>query len=171
MAVAADRLAGIAAAVLTAAFIWWVLRAPEPFLPLAVLNNPVMRAGCVTTACTRRLHRPTIFVPLYYEMVHGFPPAIRPGAHSHRDDDDAGLVPVRPRHAVHGPLQMGADRDAQHRYRGGRAARGPSADAGVGGGADHRPRRHRHRQLVSRPSPSRSRTRSRISRSASPWAR
>jgi len=62
----------IAAIVISAAFIWWVLRAPEPFLPLAVLNNPVMRAGCLTTACTQGVSIGlTIFVPLYYEMVHG----------------------------------------------------------------------------------------------------
>jgi EmrB/QacA subfamily drug resistance transporter len=62
----------IAAAVISAAFVWWVLRAPEPFLPLAVLNNPVMRAGCVTTACTQGVSIGlTIFVPLYYELVHG----------------------------------------------------------------------------------------------------
>jgi len=62
----------IAAAVISAAFIWWVMRAPEPFLPLAVLNNPVMRAGCVTTACTQGVSIGlTIFVPLYYELVHG----------------------------------------------------------------------------------------------------
>jgi EmrB/QacA subfamily drug resistance transporter len=62
----------LAAAALTAAFIWWMLRAPEPFLPIALLNNPVMRAGCVTTACTQGVSIGlTIFVPLYYEMVHG----------------------------------------------------------------------------------------------------
>ncbi len=62
----------LAAAVLTAVFIWWVLRAEEPFLPIAVLNNPVMRAGCCTTACTQGVSIGlTIFVPLYYEMVHG----------------------------------------------------------------------------------------------------
>jgi EmrB/QacA subfamily drug resistance transporter len=62
----------IAAVVLTAIFIWWVLRVPEPFLPLAVLNNPVMRAGCLTTACTQGVAIGlTIFVPLYYELVHG----------------------------------------------------------------------------------------------------
>ena len=62
----------IAAAITSAAFIWWVLRAPEPFLPLAVLNNPVMRAGCLTTACTQGVSIGlTIFVPLYYELVHG----------------------------------------------------------------------------------------------------
>jgi EmrB/QacA subfamily drug resistance transporter len=62
----------IAAAALAAAFIWWMLRAPEPFLPISVLNNPVMRAGCLTTACTQGVSIGlTIFVPLYYELVHG----------------------------------------------------------------------------------------------------
>jgi MFS family permease len=62
----------LAAALLTAVFIWWVLRAEEPFLPVSVLNNPVMRAGCSTTACTQGVSIGlTIFVPLYYEMVHG----------------------------------------------------------------------------------------------------
>jgi EmrB/QacA subfamily drug resistance transporter len=62
----------VAAVVLTSIFIWWVLRAPEPFLPIPVLNNPVMRAGCLTTACTQGVSIGlTIFVPLYYELVHG----------------------------------------------------------------------------------------------------
>jgi EmrB/QacA subfamily drug resistance transporter len=62
----------VAAAALTAVFIWWVSRAPEPFLPISVLNNPVMRAGCLTTACTQGVSIGlTIFVPLYYELVHG----------------------------------------------------------------------------------------------------
>ncbi len=62
----------VAAVALSAIFIWWVLRAPEPFLPVAVLNNPVMRAGCLTTACTQGVSIGlTIFVPLYYELVHG----------------------------------------------------------------------------------------------------
>ncbi len=57
---------------LTAVFIWWVLRVPEPFLPVAILNNPVMRAGSLTSACSQGVAIGlTIFVPLYYEMVHG----------------------------------------------------------------------------------------------------
>ncbi|MGA8610442.1 MAG: MFS transporter [Xanthobacteraceae bacterium] len=57
---------------LTALFIWWMLRAPEPFLPIAVLKNPVMRAGSLTSACSQGVAIGlTIFVPLYYEMVHG----------------------------------------------------------------------------------------------------
>jgi EmrB/QacA subfamily drug resistance transporter len=62
----------VAAALLTAAFIWWVLHVAEPFLPVAVLNNPVMRVGTVATACTQGVNIGlTIFVPLYYELVHG----------------------------------------------------------------------------------------------------
>ena len=62
----------IIAAALTAIFIWWVLRAPEPFLPIAILKNPIMRAGCVTTACSQGVSIGlTIFAPLYYELVHG----------------------------------------------------------------------------------------------------
>ena len=62
----------LAAALLAAVFLWWVLRVPEPFLPIAVLNNPVMRAGCLTTACTQGVNIGlTIFVPIYYELVHG----------------------------------------------------------------------------------------------------
>lgn len=62
----------LAAVLLTAVFIWWVLRVPEPFLPVAILNNPVMRAGSLTSACSQGVAIGlTIFVPLYYEMVHG----------------------------------------------------------------------------------------------------
>ncbi|MGB6538667.1 MAG: MFS transporter [Xanthobacteraceae bacterium] len=61
-----------AALLLTALFVWRVLRAPEPFLPIAVLKNPVMRAGSLTSACSQGVAIGlTIYVPLYYEMVHG----------------------------------------------------------------------------------------------------
>jgi hypothetical protein len=41
-------------------------------LPIAVLNNPVMRVGTVATSCTQGVNIGlTIFVPLYYELVHG----------------------------------------------------------------------------------------------------
>ena len=35
---------------LSAAFVWWLRLAPEPFLPLTVLGNPVMRAGTAATS-------------------------------------------------------------------------------------------------------------------------
>jgi len=60
------------AAGLTALFVWWMLRVREPFLPIAVLNNPVMIAGSITTSCSQGVSIGlTIFVPLYYELVHG----------------------------------------------------------------------------------------------------
>jgi EmrB/QacA subfamily drug resistance transporter len=58
--------------VLSLAFGWRLAQAPEPFLPLTVLNNPVMRwgtaAGAFAMAVSIAL---TIFVPLYFEVVHG----------------------------------------------------------------------------------------------------
>ena len=57
---------------LSGACVFWMLRAPEPFLPIAVLKNPVMRAGSLTSACSQGVAIGlTIFVPLYYELVHG----------------------------------------------------------------------------------------------------
>jgi EmrB/QacA subfamily drug resistance transporter len=52
-------------------FGWRLTRAPEPFLPLTVLNNPVMRWG--TTAASLAMGVQiglTIIVPLYFEVVH-----------------------------------------------------------------------------------------------------
>jgi EmrB/QacA subfamily drug resistance transporter len=60
------------AVVLAVLFVWWVLRVPEPFLPIAVMKNPVMRAGSLTSACSQGVAIGlTVFIPLYYEMVHG----------------------------------------------------------------------------------------------------
>jgi EmrB/QacA subfamily drug resistance transporter len=63
----------LAAGVLSMLFIWRLARALEPFLPLRVLANPVMRMG---TACTSFSQGVviglTIFLPLYYELVHRF---------------------------------------------------------------------------------------------------
>ena len=63
--------------------------------------------GSMTTACTQGVSIGlTIFVPLYYELVHGLSASdLRPGADPDRDDDDAGLVHVGPRHALHRALQ------------------------------------------------------------------
>ena len=57
--------------VLSVLFVARLYRAPEPFLPLAVLNNQVMRMG--TTAASLAMGTSiglTIFVPLYFEVVH-----------------------------------------------------------------------------------------------------
>jgi EmrB/QacA subfamily drug resistance transporter len=56
---------------LSVVFVWWVMRAPEPFLPISVLNNPVMRIGVISSSCTQGVSiGQTIFVPMYYELVH-----------------------------------------------------------------------------------------------------
>ncbi|HXF88705.1 MAG TPA: MFS transporter [Xanthobacteraceae bacterium] len=57
--------------VLSFAFAWRLVRAPEPFLPLAVLNNPVMRMGTLAAAFAMATSIAlTIFTPLYFEVVH-----------------------------------------------------------------------------------------------------
>ena len=61
----------LAAAVLSILFIWRLTRAPEPFLPLPVLANPVMRMGTVCTSFSQGVVIGlTIFLPLYFEVVH-----------------------------------------------------------------------------------------------------
>jgi EmrB/QacA subfamily drug resistance transporter len=48
-----------------------LVRAPEPFLPLTVLNNPVMRTGTTAGALAMGVQIGlTIMVPLYFEVVH-----------------------------------------------------------------------------------------------------
>jgi EmrB/QacA subfamily drug resistance transporter len=50
---------------------WWLTRAPEPFLPLTVLRNPVMRDGTAATSCTMgAVLGLTIYMPLYFQVVH-----------------------------------------------------------------------------------------------------
>src|SRR5437763_1442451 len=61
-----------ASALLTAAFAWRLKRAPEPFLPLNVLANPVMRLGTLATASALGVMTGLmIYLPLYYQVVHG----------------------------------------------------------------------------------------------------
>jgi EmrB/QacA subfamily drug resistance transporter len=53
------------------AFVWWLRRAPEPFLPLAVLQNPVMRSGTAATSWMMgAVLGLTVFMPLYFQVVH-----------------------------------------------------------------------------------------------------
>jgi len=57
-------------AVLWLLFAWRLTVAAEPFLPLSVLGNPVVRSAALTGACTMgALVGMTIFVPLYFEVV------------------------------------------------------------------------------------------------------
>jgi EmrB/QacA subfamily drug resistance transporter len=57
-------------ALLWGLFAWRLTHAPEPFLPLSVLANPVARCATLAGACAMgTLVGLTIFVPLYYETV------------------------------------------------------------------------------------------------------
>jgi EmrB/QacA subfamily drug resistance transporter len=60
-----------ASVLLTLLFAWRLARAPEPFLPLAVLANPVMRQGTLATSCALGVMTGfMIYLPLYYQVVH-----------------------------------------------------------------------------------------------------
>src|SRR5204862_5310869 len=55
----------------TIVFVWWLYRVDEPFLPLGVLANPVMRAGTVATSCGLGVMTGfMVYMPLYYQVVH-----------------------------------------------------------------------------------------------------
>jgi EmrB/QacA subfamily drug resistance transporter len=57
---------------LTVVFAWWLNQAPEPFLPLHVLANPVMRYGTAATSFALGVMTGfMIYMPLYYQVVHG----------------------------------------------------------------------------------------------------
>ncbi len=60
------------AGLLSLAFGWRLVSAAEPFLPLTVLGNQVMRWGTAAGALSMGVSIGlTIFVPLYFEVVHG----------------------------------------------------------------------------------------------------
>lgn len=57
---------------LSLAFVWWLRLAPEPFLPLTVLGNPVMRAGTAATSwMLGAVLGLTVYMPFYFQVVHG----------------------------------------------------------------------------------------------------
>ena len=57
--------------VLSLAFVWWLKRVPEPFLPLTVLRNPVMRSATAATSWTLgAVIGLTVYMPLYFQVVH-----------------------------------------------------------------------------------------------------
>ena len=75
----------LAACVLIALFVWRLLQAAEPFLPLPVLGNQVMRMGSMCTAFSQGvIVGLTIYLPLYYEIVHKFSAS----------DSGLGLIPI-----------------------------------------------------------------------------
>jgi EmrB/QacA subfamily drug resistance transporter len=56
---------------LSLAFFWWLRLAPEPFLPLSVLGNPVMRAGTAATSwMLGAVLGLTVYMPFYFQVVH-----------------------------------------------------------------------------------------------------
>jgi len=59
------------AAAFTAAFWWRITHAAEPYLPLSILKNPVVRTGALASGCAVGASIGlTVFVPFYYELVH-----------------------------------------------------------------------------------------------------
>jgi hypothetical protein len=62
----------LASAVLWALFGWRLMRVAEPFLPLAVLGNPVVRTAALAGSCAMgTLVGLTIVMPLYFEVMLG----------------------------------------------------------------------------------------------------
>src|SRR5476649_319879 len=60
----------LVSAVLWGLFAWRLVSTREPFLPLTVLGNPVVRCAALAGACNMgTLVGMTIFVPLYFEVV------------------------------------------------------------------------------------------------------
>lgn len=59
------------AAAFAVAFRWRIARAAEPYLPLPILKNPVVRMGAASSACAIGASIGlTVFVPFYYQLVH-----------------------------------------------------------------------------------------------------
>ena len=53
------------------AFRWRIGVAKEPYLPLPILRNPVVRTGAAASACAMGVAIGlTVFVPFYYQVVH-----------------------------------------------------------------------------------------------------
>lgn len=60
----------LASAILWGLFAWRLVSTTEPFLPLTVLGNPVVRCAALSGACNMgTLVGMTIFIPLYFEVV------------------------------------------------------------------------------------------------------
>ena len=60
----------LGSAILWGLFAWRLVSTREPFLPLAVLANPVVRCAALAGSCNMGvLVGMTIFVPLYFEVV------------------------------------------------------------------------------------------------------
>jgi EmrB/QacA subfamily drug resistance transporter len=57
---------------LAAVLAWWLKQADEPFLPLTVMRNPVMRKGTAATSWMMgAVIGLTVYMPFYFQAVHG----------------------------------------------------------------------------------------------------
>jgi EmrB/QacA subfamily drug resistance transporter len=64
-----------AAVVIAALFVWRLLTAPEPLIPLAVLKHPVVRWATIANACGwSAIVGLNIFLPIYLQIVVGLSP-------------------------------------------------------------------------------------------------
>src|SRR5215472_1900068 len=71
--------------ILSFAFVWRLTHAPEPFLPLSVMAEPIMYMGTAANSFAMGASIGlVIFVPLYYEFVH----------HLSASDSGLALVPL-----------------------------------------------------------------------------
>src|SRR5262250_3055177 len=71
--------------ILSFAFVWRLTHAPEPFLPLSVMSEPIMYMGTAANSFAMGASIGlVIFVPLYYELVH----------HLSASDSGLALVPL-----------------------------------------------------------------------------
>jgi len=74
-----------AALAFTALFGWRLSHEDEPFLPLSILKNPVVRTGTAAAACAVSTSIGlTVFMPLYYEKVQ----------HLSASDSGLALIPI-----------------------------------------------------------------------------
>ena len=96
-------------AILWGLFAWRLVMTREPFLPLAVLGNPVVRCATLAGACNMgTLVGMTIFVPLYFETVLHLSASQSGLALISADGRDRdGLDHHRPDDDLYGPLQAG----------------------------------------------------------------
>jgi EmrB/QacA subfamily drug resistance transporter len=90
---------------LTLAFGYRLAHEDEPFLPLALLSNPVVRWGTMTASCAVSTSIAlTVFMPLYYESVH----------HLSASDSGLALIPIAvmttPGSVLSGRVMMHFDR-------------------------------------------------------------
>jgi len=75
----------VGSGILSLAFGWRLTQAPEPFLPLSVMADPIMYMGTAANAFAMGASIGlVIFVPLYYELVH----------HLSASDSGLALVPL-----------------------------------------------------------------------------